>query len=154
MPTHYAGSKQERRALDAYIKLMRATDSLNRRLLEPIERRGLTLPQFAVLEALLHLGPTCLTELAHKLLVSGGNITLVARNLERSGWVRRRRGKEDKRFASLHLTAKGEKLIRKAFSEHARSLTREMSALSAGEQEELARLTKKLGRAVARVERS
>ncbi len=58
MPTHYRGSAQERAALDTYIKLMRAADSVTARL-DPLMRAAhLTLGQFGTLEALLHLGPS------------------------------------------------------------------------------------------------
>ena len=63
MPTHYRGSAQERAALDAYIKLMRAADSVTARL-DPLMRAAdLTVGQFGALEALLHLGPLCQRDL-------------------------------------------------------------------------------------------
>jgi hypothetical protein len=56
MPTHYRGNPQERQALDAHIKLMRAAESVTARL-EPLMRAAhLTVGQFGTLEALLHLG--------------------------------------------------------------------------------------------------
>jgi MarR family 2-MHQ and catechol resistance regulon transcriptional repressor len=62
MPTHYRGSAQERAALDAYIKLMRAADSVTARL-DPLMRAAdLTVGQFGALEALLHRGPLCQRE--------------------------------------------------------------------------------------------
>lgn len=64
MPTHYRGSAQERAALDAYIKLMRAADSVTARL-DPLMRAAdLTVGQFGALEALLHRGPLCQRDLA------------------------------------------------------------------------------------------
>src|SRR6266545_6552392 len=85
MPTHYRGSLQERAALDTYIKLMRAAESVTARL-EPLMRAAdLTVGQFGALEALLHLGPLCQRDLGHKLLRSGGNTTIVVGNLARRG---------------------------------------------------------------------
>jgi hypothetical protein len=70
MPTHYRGSTQEKAALDAYIKLMRAAESVTARL-EPLMRAAdLTVGQFGALEALLHLGPLCQRDLGRKLLRS------------------------------------------------------------------------------------
>src|SRR5260370_7975548 len=75
MPTHYRGTAQERAALDAYIKLMRAADSVTARL-DPLMRAAdLTVGQFGALEALLHRGPLCQRDLGRKLLRSGGDIT-------------------------------------------------------------------------------
>ena len=57
MSTHCRGSKKEIRALDAYIKLMRAAESVTDRTSRHLAAAGLTISQFGVLEALLHLGP-------------------------------------------------------------------------------------------------
>lgn len=47
-----------------------------------ITEYGLTVPQFGILEALFHLGPLSLGELADQLLVTGGNVTYVMDRLE------------------------------------------------------------------------
>jgi len=145
MPTKFKGTHAEMTALNTFIKLMRGADSLNSRLMPVIEQHGLTFSQFGVMEALYHLGPLCHTELAQKILRSGGNLTLVAKNLERNGWVRRVPSPEDKRVRRLALTAKGKSLIGKAFRDHVANLVQQMSALSSAEQDELGRLAKKLG---------
>src|SRR3954466_2573377 len=149
MPTHHKGTRAEVTALDAYIKLMRAADALDARLAPILEKHGLTHSQFGVMEALYHLGPLSLGELAHKILRSGGNLTMVASNLERDRLVRRVASPEDRRVKRLELTAKGKSLIQKAFREHSRDLTREMGGLTHAEQQELGRLAKKLGIQVA-----
>ena len=99
---------------------MRATDSINGEDHRESEGLGLTQGQFAVMEALYHLGPMCQHVLAQKLLRSGGNVTLVIDNLERAGMVKRVRNPEDRREVAVHLTAKGRKLITRVFPEHAR----------------------------------
>ena len=102
--------------------------------------------QFGVLEALLHLGPMCQHTLGEKLLRSGGNITLVVDNLERRGWVRRERLEKDHRMVRVHLTPEGRNLIEQVFPKHARAIRKEMSALTAAEQEDLRSLCRKLGK--------
>jgi MarR family 2-MHQ and catechol resistance regulon transcriptional repressor len=57
MPTHYAGTRAEMRTLDTFIKLSRCMNSLMARLAERNTFQDLTGSQFAVLEALYHLGP-------------------------------------------------------------------------------------------------
>ena len=66
MGTKYRGTAEEQRALDAYIKLRRAANTLS--VLESVTLRefGLTERQFGVLEAVYHLGPLCQTDLASK----------------------------------------------------------------------------------------
>src|SRR6266849_3431987 len=145
MPSHYQGRRDTVRALNAYINLVRATDSLLGRMSLELDQKGLTMGQFGVLETLLHLGPMCQRTLGHKLLRSGGNITLVVDNLEKHGWVRRERQKEDRRMIVIHLTPRGRRLITRVFPEHARAIVKEMGRLSPGEQEDLRRLCRKLG---------
>src|SRR5580704_16148434 len=129
MPSHYQGQRDTLRALNAYINLARASDSLLGRMSAGLERNGLTMGQFGVLETLLHLGPMCQRGLGEKLLRSGGNITLVVDNLEKHGWVRRERQRGDRRMIMIHLTLEGRKLIEGVFPEHARAIKKEMSVL-------------------------
>lgn len=145
MPTHYKGDAGTVRALNAYINLARASDSLFARLSPQLERDGLTTGQFGVLEALLHLGPMCQHTLGQKLLRSGGNVTLVVDNLEMRGWVRRERQESDRRMVVIHLTPAGRELIAKVFARHAKAIKKEMSVLKPEEQETLRRLARKLG---------
>ena len=145
MPTHYRGTAAERRALDAYIKLVRAAESVTARLSPGVEAAGLSGSQFGALEALLHRGPMSQRELGQKLLKSSGNITMVVDNLEKRGLVRRERDRDDRRFITVHLTDEGERLIRDFFPCHAAAITREMGVLTPTEQEELGRLCRKLG---------
>lgn len=145
MPTHFQGDNRTLRALNAFINLERASDTMIGRLAPQLEAEGLTLGQFGVLEALLHLGPMCQHELGKKLLRSGGNITLVVDNLEKHGWARRVRRQDDRRMIQIQLTPAGHRLIARVFPAHARAIAEEMSRLSAGEQETLRRLCRKLG---------
>jgi len=148
--THHKGTRTETRALDTYIKLMRAVGSLGAPLDRRLDEEGLTTTQFGVLEAVFHLGPMCQRALGEKLLTSGGNVTTVVDNLERRGLVQRVRSEEDRRFVSVHLTDDGRELIARVFPRHLGRIVEAMSALSAGEQDDLARLCKKLGLAQPR----
>lgn len=87
MGTHFKGTPTEQRTLNAFIKLMRATESLNSRLNKHLSDADLTVSQFGTLEALLHLGPLNQRTIGEKLLKSGGNVTMVIDNLERCGHV-------------------------------------------------------------------
>jgi MarR family 2-MHQ and catechol resistance regulon transcriptional repressor len=136
-------------ALDTYVKLSRATNSLDGRLAPGLALAGLTESQFGVLEALLHVGPLHQCDLAERILKSSGNVTMVIGNLERRGLVRRARSTGDRRFIEVRLTRAGEQLVRKVFPDHAERLTRLMASLSAGEQRTLGRLCRKLGLAIA-----
>ena len=147
MPTHYKGSKEEVRALNAFINLARASDSLMARMSLQLESAGLTTGQFGILEALLHLGPMCQKTLGEKLLRSGGNITLVVDNLEKHGWVRREREKDDRRKILVSLTPEGRRMISEMFPRHVDAIVNEMRRLAPAEQEALRQICRKLGRA-------
>lgn len=146
MPTHFQGGEETVRALNAYINLVRASDSVLSKIGAALESAGVTPGQFAVLEALLHLGPMCQHTLAEKLLRSGGNMTLVVDNLQRQGWVKRVRQEKDRRMVQIHLTPKGRRLITRIFPEHAKAIARVMGELTPEEQEDLRRIARKLGR--------
>jgi MarR family 2-MHQ and catechol resistance regulon transcriptional repressor len=145
MGTHYKGSKREKRALDSYTKLMRATDTINSAVNLSLSKFGLTESQFNVLDALYHLGPLSQKELGYKLQKSGGNITMVIDNLEKDAYVERRRGTEDRRIFFIHLTKKGEGKIKEILPVQVNFITNEMNRLSKTEQIELQRLCKKIG---------
>ncbi len=145
MRRKHQGSEKEILALNTYVKLMRSVESITTRTHKHLASAGLTLSQFAVLEALFHLGPLYQREIGQKLLRSSGNITMVIDNLEKRGYAKRERRKEDRRFMLVRLTAEGSELISKVFPPHAAVIAREMSVLSEKEQEMLAQLCKKLG---------
>ena len=145
MGTHFKGTRAEVRALDAYIKLMRAAESVAAALMPLLTENDLTLGQLGVLEALLHLGPMCQKDLGRKLLKSASNITTVIENLELRGLIGRRRDEADRRYYKVSLTRAGTSLIARVFPSHVRGIVSVFQALSSAEQEELGRLGKKLG---------
>ena len=146
MPTHYTGSSAETRTLDTFIKLTRCTNSLLGRLAERNSIGELTYSQFAVLEALYHIGPMTAGEVSQKILKSGGNLTLVIDNLERDGLVRRERDGKDRRVIHVHLTEAGKGKVEAVLPGHVAALVDEFKVLSAGEQRTLGELCRKLGR--------
>ncbi len=146
MATHFTGTDDERRALDAYIKLMRSTAAINGQIMPPLQSEfGVTPTQLGVLEALWHLGPMAHCALAGKLLVSASNLTTVIDNLERDGFVRRDRDPNDRRVSITSLTQSGKDHVQSFFPQHVRRLTSVMSVLDADELVELGRLCRKLG---------
>ncbi len=146
MPTHYSETRAELRTLDTFIKLTRCTNSLYSRLSERNSVGDLTYSQFAVLEALYHLGAMTQGEISVKVLKSGSNMTTVIDNLERDGLVRRERDEKDRRVIHVHLTEAGRGKIEAVLPGHVAALVEEFSVLSAQEQKLLGELCKKLGK--------
>lgn len=145
MPSHYDGTAEELRALNAYIKLQRAAETAIAHTTAHLATRGLTTSQFAVLEALYHLGTLSQRDLAQKLLKSTGNISTVLKNLEKRSLIERARNPDDTRYMVVSISATGKMLIAEFFDQHVAGIVAEMSILTGAEQEELARLCRKLG---------
>jgi MarR family transcriptional regulator, 2-MHQ and catechol-resistance regulon repressor len=125
---------------------MRAANAARGHASRHLGDSGLTLTQFAVLESLYHLGPMSLSDIAQKVLTTGGNLTMVVGNLEKQGLALRQKSPEDGRVLIVVLTARGKTCIRRLFPEHAAAILDFMGALSPGEQDELGDLCRKLGK--------
>lgn len=132
-------------ALDTYVKLVRATESVVARVTRPLAAVGLTEGQFGVLEMLLHLGPLSQREIGRKQFRSGGNVTVVVDNLERRGLVRRERDSDDRRLVIVHLTDAGRSLIVSVFPQHVTRIIESLAALSPEQQAALGQLARTLG---------
>lgn len=146
MTVQYLSTEAEKLALDTFVKLIRAAEMVSSRVHHHLEAVNLTISQFGVLEALLHLGPMCQKELAKKILKSGGNLTLVIDNLEKRSLVRRDRDPHDRRILMVTLTESGEQLIRDVFPRHVAAVVQDLEILDPHEQKELGELCRRLGR--------
>ena len=145
MGTKYKGTKKEVNTLNSFIKLTRAADSVRSRISSIINTNEITESQFYVLDSLYHSGPLTQKDIGEKVFRSGGNITLVIDNLEKQNYVLRVRGKEDRRFFTVHLTKTGKNLMDKIFPEFLSAVKNEMSVLNDTEHKELQMLSKKVG---------
>jgi MarR family 2-MHQ and catechol resistance regulon transcriptional repressor len=145
MPTRYQGTEEETRAINAYIKLQRAAETTLNRTTSHLSDYHLSTSQFAILEALFHLGTLSQRELAEKLLKSTGNISIVLKNMEKRGLIERNRDPADNRYMRVSITGTGRQLIDGMFATHVAGIVDEMSILTFAEQKELGRLCRKLG---------
>jgi len=145
MPTKYQGTHEEKRALNAYIKLQRAAETVLAKTTAHLSDYSLSTSQFAVLEALYHLGVLSQRALSEKLLKSTGNISIVLKKMEQRGLIERHRDPDDNRYMQVCISDAGRTLIDGMIASHVAGIVAEMSILTPGEQEELARLCRKLG---------
>ena len=146
MPQNKKLSKSAKLVLSSYIKLVRAADSVVARSHRHLAQVNLSFSQFAVIEALYHLGSLCQKDLAAKILKSPRNITMVVDNLEKAKLVKRERSTGDRRVTNVRLTEEGTRLFEEIFPRHIETLKQEMEVLTTGELEELGRLCRKLGK--------
>jgi MarR family 2-MHQ and catechol resistance regulon transcriptional repressor len=145
MGTKYKGTKKEVSILNSFIKLTRAADSVRGRISSVINTSEITESQFYVLDSLYHSGPLTQKDIGEKVFRSGGNITLVIDNLEKQGYVKRVRGKEDRRYFTIHLTRAGKNLMDKIFPGFVKAVKEEMNVLGDMEHKRLQELCKKVG---------
>ena len=139
-------------ALDAYVKLLRASRAVLARVEPRLAEAGLTTTQFGVLEAILHKGPLSQRDLSQKVLTSPGNMTDLIDKLEARGLARRVRQKADRRAVRVELTAEGVALIEPLFAAHADDIDRAMAGLDEAELRQLGTLLRKLGLAAGGIE--
>ena len=145
MPTRYQGTAEEVQALNAYIKLQRAAETVLMRTTAHLADYGLTVSQFAILEALYHLGTLSQRDLAEKLLKSTGNMSIVLKNVEKQGLISRQRNPDDNRYMRVCITDTGRDLIESLFDKHVAGIVAEMGILTTEEQVQLDGLCRKLG---------
>lgn len=146
MPTHYAGTDRERRALDVFIKLLRAARAMSEWTGESVASSGVTDSQFGVLETLYHLGPQLASQLADKHLKSRNNLTVIIDNLEKRGLVRRQRDQRDRRAIPIYLTDEGRQVVTQALPGFVGVVAGRLDVLTVDEQEQLGVLLRKLGK--------
>lgn len=147
MGSRYAGSTEDVQALDAYIKLVRASDAVVQAVNRPLLDEGLTTSQFGVLEALFHLGPLSHGVLASKILTSPANLSHVIDQLESRSWIRRSRDRDDRRVVRVELTPEGETAILDLLPRHVARVRSAFASLGADELSAMASMLRTLGHA-------
>ena len=139
-----AGDEGQTLSLKLWVALARAYNAVQAQATDDIERHGLTLGEFAVLEALFHKGPMLLGEVQRRILVSSGGITYLVDRLEKRGLVERRDCPGDRRARLAALTPEGDALIRAIFPEHAARIKTALAGLRKEEKREAIRLLRAL----------
>jgi MarR family 2-MHQ and catechol resistance regulon transcriptional repressor len=134
-------------ALKLWVALARAHNAMQAHAQADVQRHGLTLAEFGVLEVLFHKGPLLLGEVQRKVLVSSGGVTYLVDRLEKRGLVERRDCPGDRRARYAALTPDGEDLIRRIFPEHAAVITAALASLGRDEKRQAIHMLRDLGKA-------
>ncbi|MEK7241057.1 MAG: MarR family transcriptional regulator [Gemmatimonadota bacterium] len=132
-------------ALKLYVVLARAQRAIGEQTQADLEPHGLSITEFAIMEALHTKGPLLLGEVQRKILVSSGGITFLVDKLTDRGLVERQLCPNDRRARYAALTRKGVALMKEVFPRHAAAIRDAMSGLSQAEQKEVTALLKRLG---------
>lgn len=93
------------------------------------------------------MGPLPAGRLAEKHLKSPNNFTVVITNLEKRGLVRREKAPHDRRVVMIELTDAGREVVQAIMPSYVRTVVDDLDRLTAAEQEQLADLLRKVGRA-------
>src|SRR5215813_12435668 len=116
--------------LRLWLILMKAYNTLREHAERHIASLKLGFSDFAVLEVLLHKGPTPVNTIGDLVGLTSGSITAAVDRLENKGLVERRNDSSDRRSRVVHLTDAGDKLIRCAFADHGAAMERATAGLS------------------------
>ena len=120
-----------------FIGMNRALNAIHRASDQIFRKYGLTRGQFAVLEALYHKGVLSIGCVQALVLTTGGNIPVIVRNLEKQGYLTRRRDGGDRRKYMLDITPEGRRLMDRAYPENEASIKRMIGVWTQDEQESL-----------------
>ncbi|WP_408008703.1 MarR family winged helix-turn-helix transcriptional regulator [Pseudalkalibacillus sp. A8] len=136
-------------SLELFVVLSRAYQSIMEVAKKDIQRFGLNLTEFGVLELLYHKGPHPLQKIGGKILLASGSITYVVDKLEEKGYLERKACERDRRITYAFLTEKGKALIEDIFPSHEEVLQQALSGITESEKTEAIRMLKKLGKYAA-----
>jgi MarR family transcriptional regulator, 2-MHQ and catechol-resistance regulon repressor len=106
---------------------------------------GLGRSDFRVLEALLR-GPLPVNVIGEKVKLTTGSITTAVDRMEARWLVARKNHPEDRRIRLVELTAKGRRLIERAYSQQSFDMEKTLSVLSREEREILVELLERLAK--------
>ncbi|MCR5137741.1 MAG: MarR family transcriptional regulator [Oscillospiraceae bacterium] len=120
-----------------------------RRYREPLEGLGLTYTQYIVMMAFWEYGGMTEKELGEKVHLDSGTLAPLLKRLEKQGYVRRFRPKENERLLFVTLTEAGE-----ALKDEALSVPDSMQGCIALSVEELLALKRLLDKALSGMERT
>jgi len=131
-----------------WVRLAMTFNVLYHEIKTELSKEKLTVPQLDIISCLDRSKGLPLSELAERLLVTGGNITGIIDRLERDGYVYRERDKKDRRIVRALLTEKGFDLYKSFLPRYKDVMRKINSVLTTEERQQLQRLLKKLGQGI------
>lgn len=140
--------KKDQRALKLFHGIREASDALASAVQPLLAAHNVSISQFLAMEALCHNGPMNQKELGAKIGRSGGNVTLVVRNLVKAGWVRQEVLGEDRRYKRISMSSEGYTLFMSIYPDFVAVNLNIASVLDGKDQKKLIRLCRSLKRHV------
>ncbi|MGZ4031650.1 MAG: MarR family winged helix-turn-helix transcriptional regulator [Tumebacillaceae bacterium] len=106
--------------------------------------KDITGPQLTLLEMLRNYGSQKMTDLAERLCVTVGAVTLLGDRLIKAGYVERERSQSDRRVVQLTITQSGLELVEQFFQVRNEVLEKYLGRLNEDELEQLGHLFRKM----------
>lgn len=99
---------------ESYLSLLRTSSELSHGLDQFLKPFGITQSQYNVLRILRGAGPAGLgrNQIAERMVTPTPDASRLLDRLEESGWIRRKRGKNDRRQVTSCITPAGQKLLK------------------------------------------
>ena len=136
-------SYEKKLAVKTMVVLAKAQRSVEARVTGIFKKYGVTPTQFSALDTLYKKGDLKICQMINAMIATSGNMTVVIKNMERHGWVKRQKAPDDARAFVVSLTAQGRALVEKILPEHEANVADIFSVLTVEEQETMIDLLKK-----------
>lgn len=144
MDNKFVRDKETRLSLASLIALSRADQKVGKLSYETIRSSGLTTSQFAVLEVLYSKGDLKICQIIDSILTTSGNITVIIKNLEKEGFIKKLKDPEDSRAVLISLTENGKEVIEDILPKHFENIKNIFSVLDEEEKEQLIKILSKI----------
>jgi MarR family 2-MHQ and catechol resistance regulon transcriptional repressor len=141
----YQGDDQSQIDLRLFRVWLKASKTIFDKVIKDIERHGISIENFMVLELLFNKDPHTIQKISEKLSIPSGSITYVVDKLEKKGFVKREHSPTDRRASNVVLTDKGQSLFKEIFPQHVEVISENLSFISNEEKIQLTELLKELG---------
>jgi DNA-binding MarR family transcriptional regulator len=151
LPEKHDDAVSEPAAVRLWLRLLTCSLTIEKRIRRRLaDEFDTTLPRFDVLAA-LDRRPDGMTmgELSQALLVSGGNLTALVRQLERQGFLTMQRDPNDRRSWLVSISDKGRKHFRQVATQHHHWIAHMFAGMSADHSQHLYDLLAELKQSLA-----
>ena len=141
----YQGDEQSQIDLRLFRVWLKASKTIFNHAVKDVEKHGISLENFMVLELLYNKGPHTVQKISEKLSIPSGSITYVVDKLEKKEFVKREPSPTDRRASNVVLTEKGQRLFKEIFPQHVKVISENLSFICNEEKIQLTELLKRLG---------
>lgn len=148
------GRNTDNQALRAWLRLLACTNLIESRIRPRLQSAfATTLPRFDFLAQLERAADGLkMSELSHRMMVTGGNVTGIAHALESEGLIRRESDSCDRRALRVRLTPEGRRAFARMASAHERWVIELFGTLTDDETRNLVDLLNRLRSGILDVE--